>query len=409
MIIQKTLSWIWRKARCLKMSKYTTQLRYLCEQKAGYLESQDDYVTVINKSYNKIIHPETPLYDRTYEPVLYKKIIRHYYFDEIGHETAAQFIMRLNMKLDEILPYYNQLYRSAALEFNPFYDVDYYTAGNREDNNTDDRTRTDDLQNKRTDDLQTERTDDLTSLRTDDLTSLRTDDLQTERTDDLTSLRTDNLQSERTDDLTNTRTDNLNSQRTDNLTGTRTDNLANSATSTSTELFSDTPEGSLSGVTTGSGSYLTTAKKIDSSASGTNTGTQTTVNTGTQTTADTGTQTTKNTGTQTVKDTGTQTVKDTGTQTTENTGTQSTENTGTQTTENTGTQTTENTGTQTFKATGTQTNNAVIHNLNEYFEHVYGKRGGATYSELLLKFRETFLNIDMMIINDLKDLFMQVY
>lgn len=327
------------------MSKYTTQLRYLCEEKAGYLESQDDYVTVINKSYNKIIHPETPLYDRTYAPVLYKKIIRHYYFDEIGHETAAQFIMRLNMKLDEILPYYNQLYKSAALEFNPFYDVDYYTEGNREDNNTDDRTRTDDLQNK------------------------RTDALKNTRTDNLTNQRTDNLQSQRTD--------NLNSQRTDNLTSARTDNLANSATSSSTELFSDTPEGSLSGVTTGSGSYLTTAKKIDSSASGTNTGTQTTVNTGTQTTADTGTQT--------VKDTGTQTDKATGTQTNDNT------------------------GTQTFKATGTQTNNAVIHNINEYFEHVYGKRGGATYSELLVKFRETFLNIDMMIINELKDLFMQVY
>ena len=30
------------------MSKFTTQLRYICEQKAGYLESTDDYIAVIN-------------------------------------------------------------------------------------------------------------------------------------------------------------------------------------------------------------------------------------------------------------------------------------------------------------------------------------------------------------------------
>jgi len=32
-----------------------------------------------------------------------------------------------------------------------------------------------------------------------------------------------------------------------------------------------------------------------------------------------------------------------------------------------------------------------------------------TNSEMLLKFRETFLNVDMMVINDLKNCFMGVY
>ena len=47
--------------------------------------------------------------------------------------------------------------------------------------------------------------------------------------------------------------------------------------------------------------------------------------------------------------------------------------------------------------------------IKSYISHVVGKEGGETYSEMLNKFRETFLNIDMMIINDLKDLFMNVY
>lgn len=245
------------------MSKYTMQLRYLCEMKAGYTESTGSYLTVIDKAYRKIIQPETRLFDTAYEPVLYKKILKHYYFDEIAHETAAKFIMRLNTKLDEILPYYNQLYASAALEFNPFYDVDYKREGNKEDNNTVDSTRTDNLQSK------------------------------------------------------------------------RTDNLANSTDSTTTSLYSDTPEGSLSGVN--NETYLTTANKDIVDLNGTNT------------------------------------------------------------------------GTQTINNTGNQKNNDKIHNINEYFEHVYGKMGTADYSGLLIKFRETFLNIDMMIIDELRPLFMGVY
>lgn len=293
------------------MSKYTMQLRYLCEMMAGLTESTGDYTAVINASYGKIIHPDTALYDPAYAPVLYKKILRHYYFDEIAHETAAQFIMRLNTKLDEILPYYNQLYTSAALEFNPFYDVDYTKNGNSKDNNTINRTRTDNL------------------------SALRTDNLSALRTDDLTALRTDNLQSK------------------------RTDNLKSHSESLDWDTFSDTPEGSLSGVD--NNSYLTTARKIDSEADGTNTGDQT--------------------------------MNNTGTQTNKNSGTQKTDNTGTQKTDN----------------TGTQTNNDIIRNINDYYEHVVGKMGTTDYSTLLTRFRDTFLNIDMMIIEELHNLFMGVY
>lgn len=46
---------------------------------------------------------------------------------------------------------------------------------------------------------------------------------------------------------------------------------------------------------------------------------------------------------------------------------------------------------------------------NEYVKNIKGKTGGISYSDMLLKYRETLINIDMMIINDLSDLFMLIY
>ena len=46
-----------------------------------------------------------------------------------------------------------------------------------------------------------------------------------------------------------------------------------------------------------------------------------------------------------------------------------------------------------------------IENFNEYTEHVIGKTPGVSFSKLLKEFRETFLNIDNMVINELSDLF----
>ena len=44
---------------------------------------------------------------------------------------------------------------------------------------------------------------------------------------------------------------------------------------------------------------------------------------------------------------------------------------------------------------------------DNYVDKVLGYEGNQ--SEMLLKFRETFLNIDMMVIDELKDLFFMIY
>ncbi|MFQ9808244.1 MAG: hypothetical protein ACLRYB_00095 [Segatella copri] len=57
----------------------------------------------------------------------------------------------------------------------------------------------------------------------------------------------------------------------------------------------------------------------------------------------------------------------------------------------------------------TQNTNKNLNSIDDYIEHVTGKTSGVSYSKLLNEFRETFLNIDMLIINDLSDLFMNLW
>lgn len=53
------------------------------------------------------------------------KILNHYRFREIGQETFGRWLFELKTALNEIMPYYNQLFYSADQDFNPIYNVDY--------------------------------------------------------------------------------------------------------------------------------------------------------------------------------------------------------------------------------------------------------------------------------------------
>ena len=108
------------------MSKYTTEVRYICESSAELDESvgYNDIATVIANSRTKIFNFDYPIYDEAYRSVLETKILKHYYTREIGLETVGLWKLKLDTKLNEIMPYYNQLYRSALLEFNPLYTTD---------------------------------------------------------------------------------------------------------------------------------------------------------------------------------------------------------------------------------------------------------------------------------------------
>jgi len=53
-----------------------------------------------------------PIFDEEYRNVLNQNILNHYYENEIGFETASLFRFYLNQKLNEIMPYYNELYKA---------------------------------------------------------------------------------------------------------------------------------------------------------------------------------------------------------------------------------------------------------------------------------------------------------
>ena len=109
------------------MSKYTTEVRYICEVNADLDESKgfNDVDNILTNAAPKIFNFEFPIYDNAYRLTFEKMILRHFYTREIGFETVGLWKLKLWDKLNLIMPYYNKLYESALLEFNPLYDVDY--------------------------------------------------------------------------------------------------------------------------------------------------------------------------------------------------------------------------------------------------------------------------------------------
>lgn len=86
----------------------------------------DKIEPIIEQGRLYIFDKDYPIYKQEHKKILEDNIIRHYYTREIGDETVGLFKLKLWTKMNEIMPYYNKLYESTELEFNPLYDSDYY-------------------------------------------------------------------------------------------------------------------------------------------------------------------------------------------------------------------------------------------------------------------------------------------
>lgn len=275
------------------MSKYTTEVRFICESKSGLEVSggSDDVDSIIANSWNKIFTSKAPFFDENYRSVLCQKILKHYYLREICSETVGIWVLWMNTRFEEIMPYYNQLYESAKIEFNPMHDVDL----------------------------------------------TRKHERNVEGTSKEDGTRTDNTTSKRT----------MTGNRDTDSTGSGTRNTESSSDETKRDLYSDTPQGDISGLE--NENYLTNARKITNNVNGTG---------------------------------------QEQTNTTENSGTDYNE--------------TEDT---TGKIDGTRSNTGSSSTTEDYIETLVGKQGTESFSSLLNKFRETFINIDMQVIEEFSDLF----
>lgn len=91
------------------MSKYTTMLRWIVEQEQEKVPFDSD-IRYTDDTYRKIGLDEYPLFDENYRSTLNNKIIDHFFFREIGFETCAQFAWYMRRTMNEIMPYFNEMY-----------------------------------------------------------------------------------------------------------------------------------------------------------------------------------------------------------------------------------------------------------------------------------------------------------
>jgi len=339
------------------MSKYTTEVRYICETIAGLDESVDGagIEEVITKSLDGIFNKTWAIFDENYRTTLERKIIRHFYTREIGFETVGLWKFHLNNKLNEIMPYYNKLYELDAQKFNPLWDVS----------------------------ITKDHTGEGTSNR--DTDNVHHDTIDGDTTISQTGTENVNFTHTQNETLDGTQVSNMNDTSvTDTNQSTVTDTHETSQHTLSDDrwdYYSDTPQGSVSRLD--DLTYLTNATHDTDELSE-------------QTTTDR--HTTENvTGHSQTTDTNVQNVKTDNTTTTEQTDTRETENSKDIVNESV------------TQKDGTDNTDEKINTTNQYLEHVFGKQGTITYGRVVMDYLESLVNIDERIINDLEPLFMQLW
>lgn len=109
------------------MSKYTTEVRFYCETLVPYDSSKGyrDINYIIRKAAPKIFNFDYPIFDEKYRLPLEIKILKHFYLREIGFETIGLWKLALDSRMNEIMPYYNKLYESELLKFDPLADTKF--------------------------------------------------------------------------------------------------------------------------------------------------------------------------------------------------------------------------------------------------------------------------------------------
>lgn len=327
------------------MSKYTTEVRYICEKASGFDESKGyaDVDAIISEAVDKIFSFTFPIFDETYKEVICTKILRHYYTREIGFETVGLWKLKLQTLMNEIMPYYNQLYESELIKFNPLYDVDLHTTN---------------AGNKNTDSTTEENRNNITNLST----SKTGGEVYSKESSDVeANNRTGNGSNEETGKKDNT--------------SVNANNYSETENDTHYDLYSDTPQGALDGVE--DEEYLTNARKITDAKS----------KNGKNDTSNVGNEKYNTNGSSSYDEKSDRTLI--GNEKLDRSNTES--------------------GNSSQSDIGTRNSENKINSTESYIVHVVGKQAGVSYSKLLKEFRETFLNIDMQIINDLAPLFMNLW
>lgn len=396
------------------MSKYTTELRFICETNAGLTESKgyNSINEILESCRENIFNFDFPIFDEAYRPVIEKKILKHYYTREIATETVGLWKHYLDMRLNEIMPYYNKLYETELYHFNPFYDVDLFTESNKKGLHTGNESGTSNsttTANSTTNETGTE--NGIGSKATETFGTGSEDNITNEKGAiyrEATDYGVESVKGNETVHQTGSGSSNTTKDSTSTDGGSDTTSTENANKNTRYDLYSDTPQGSLTGVE--NENYLTNARKIiddgtgSSGSSTTDYGKTNNTNEESETTTnytdDTATNRTEDSTSTLTRHSSDVINNDKSHKTTLSNNTLGSEHSTAQKEHNVTNKTTSE-GT----ADNTTNKNSTLNTTEDYIKHVYGKTPGFSYSKLLQEFRETFLNIDMLIIDELSDLF----
>lgn len=374
------------------MSRFTTEVRNVCEFYAGMSEHGDygDVESIIEESAG-IIFDRYPIFDETYRELLNKKILKHYYMREIGFETVGLWKLKLNTKMNEIMPYYNKLYESELLKFNPFYDVDYKTEGDRSGNT--------ESNGKITSSGESERLYGESGNRQTESEENRKREYADSDSRNRESLENREAESKREKSMSETtnQSDEMNGTRSEESKSENSRSMNANGTNKNTDKYSDTPQGAITNLE--AGTYLTNARINEGENE------NATVESGTEKRNNESEYGENRSGESSRVSSGNDKSSDN--VMSERNDSEVGSRSGSDTTSGgiSSSESNVRSGNDKGKNSGTSESENSVGSVEAYAERVYGKRGGLTYAKMLQEFRDTFLNIDMMIINDLSDLF----
>lgn len=97
----------------------------------------------IKQAAPEIFDFDFPFYDETKRQEFEENFLRYFYMREIGSETYGLFKLRLQSKLQTVMPYYNKMYSAAEQTIEPFITEKIDETIEREHKNTNISTGTD--------------------------------------------------------------------------------------------------------------------------------------------------------------------------------------------------------------------------------------------------------------------------
>lgn len=383
------------------MAKYTTEIRSICEHYAGLTESTgfEDVDDIIEKARNKIFQ-NYPIFNENHRAELEHKILKHYYMREIGFETVGLFKLFLNERMAEIMPYYNKLYESETFEFDPFKNVDVWNTHEQ---------------------FAEAGGSDMSTLGGEDVSTLGGEDINRAGGSDTTTAESERNLSNDTDYTENVRP--LGAEKT---TQSETGRVTTTETPTGTETqiqkthlnhsdivedkFSNTPQNGVSGVE--AENYLTEYRKTTTTPTYPSASSNDTVETDRSFSNRSTTNVTQYGDSNEAKKTTTLLEYQEGRRTDTNSQTENEQletNESETTTAYGRTDTTEYGRTDTTEYGRTDTTEYGRTDTMNSSDHRTGKEGTETYQEMLQKYRDVILNIDMLIIKNLGDLFLNLW